>query len=170
MQLVSIPGNMRLEVNETDTAYITPVTITPTGMEMVRNRNDTWAFNSQGFLRTHRTTRKAFFVPDSRCPIPTDRLENYRRTTVHTEWQQRRLRRQVPRPQQVTTKESPTRTNLDRRNMVQSEERNTSPWQHTTTTKSIAFSGNTFARNSKRINISSRATTTTDKRHSQEND
>ena len=84
MQLVNIPGNMRLEVNETDTAYITPVTITPTGMEIVRNRNDTWTFNSQGFLvRTHRTTRKALFVPDSRCPIPTERLENYRRTIVH---------------------------------------------------------------------------------------
>ena len=84
MQLVNIPGNMRLEVNETNTAYITPVTITPTGMEIVRNRNDTWTFNSQGFLvRTRRTTRKALFVPDSRCPIPTDRLENYRRTIVH---------------------------------------------------------------------------------------
>ena len=84
MQLVNIPGNMRLEVNETDIAYITPVTITPTGMEIVRNRNDTWTFNSQGFLvRTHRTARKVLFVPDSRCPIPTERLENYRRTVVH---------------------------------------------------------------------------------------
>ena len=87
MQLVKIPGNMRLEVNKTDTALtanITPVTITPTGMEIVRNRNDTWTFNSQGFLvRTHRTTRKALFAPDSRCPIPTDRLENYRSTIVH---------------------------------------------------------------------------------------
>ena len=84
MQLVNIPGNMRLEVNETDIAYITPVTITPTGMEIVRNGNDTWTFNSQGFLvRTHRTTRKALFVPDSRCPLPTGRLENYRRTIVH---------------------------------------------------------------------------------------
>ena len=53
-------------------------------MEVVRNRNDTWTFNTQGFLvRTHRTTRKALFVPDSRCPIPTDRLENYRRTIVY---------------------------------------------------------------------------------------
>ena len=34
-------------------------------------------------MRTHRTTRKALFVPDSRCPIPTERLENYRRTIVH---------------------------------------------------------------------------------------
>ena len=87
MQLVNIPGNMRLEVNKTETGVtsrIAPVTITPTGMEIVRNRNDTWTFNCQGFLvRTHRTTRKALFVPDSRCPIPTERLENYRRTIVH---------------------------------------------------------------------------------------
>ena len=78
---------MRLEVNKTETGFtshIAPVTITPTGMEIVRNRNDTWTFNTQGFLvRTHRTTRKALFVPDSRCPIPTDRLENYRRTIVY---------------------------------------------------------------------------------------
>ena len=84
VKLVNIPGNMKLDICTTGTtgsAAITPVTITPTGMEVLRNRNDTWTFNSQGFLvRTHRTTRKALFVPDSRCPIPTDRLENYRRT------------------------------------------------------------------------------------------
>ena len=87
MKLVNIPGNMKLDISMTGTtgsAAITPVTITPTGMEVVRNRNDTWTFNTQGFLvRTHRTTRKALFVPDSRCPIPTDRLENYRRTIVY---------------------------------------------------------------------------------------
>ena len=30
-------------------------------------------------VRTHRTTRKALFVPDRRRPIPTDRLENYQK-------------------------------------------------------------------------------------------
>jgi len=64
-------------MTETKSAAITPV-------EVLRNRNDTWTFKTQGFLvRTHRSTRKALFVPDSRCPIPTDRLENYRRTIVH---------------------------------------------------------------------------------------
>ena len=49
-------------------------------MEILRNKNDLWTFNSQGFLvRVHRTTRKALFMPDSRCPVPTERL-NYRRT------------------------------------------------------------------------------------------
>ena len=63
VQLVNIPGNMRLDINWTETtgtARISPVTLTPTGMEAIRNRNDTWTFNTQGFLvRTHRTTRKA---------------------------------------------------------------------------------------------------------------
>ena len=87
MKLVTSQANMKLDISMTGTtgsAAITPVTITPTGMEVVRNRNDTWTFNTQGFrVRTHRTTRKALFVPDSRCPIPTDRLENYRRTIVY---------------------------------------------------------------------------------------
>ena len=33
-------------------------------------------------MRVHRTQRKALFTPDDRCPVPTDRLENYRRTIV----------------------------------------------------------------------------------------
>jgi hypothetical protein len=77
---------MRLEVNPTTegtTARIAPVTLTPTGMEILRNKNDLWTFNSQGFLvRVHRTQRKALFMPDSRCPVPTGRLENYRRTVI----------------------------------------------------------------------------------------
>ena len=87
MRLVNIPGNMKLDISTTGTtgsAAITPATITLTGMEVLRNKNAPWTFNEQGFLvRTHRTTRKALFVPDSRCPIPTDRLENYRRTIVY---------------------------------------------------------------------------------------
>ena len=84
--LVTLPINMRLEVNQTaegTTAQIAPVTLTPTGMEVLRNKNDLWTFNSQGFLvRVHRTTRKALFMPDSRCPVPTERLENYRRIFI----------------------------------------------------------------------------------------
>ena len=65
------------------TARIAPVTLTPTGMEILRNNNDLWTFNSQGFLvRVHRTQRNALFMPDSRCPAPTERLENYRRTVI----------------------------------------------------------------------------------------
>ena len=87
VKLVNIPSNSKLDICKTETresASITPVTLTPTGMEVLRNRNDTWTFNTQGFLvTTHRTTRNALFVPDSRCPIPTGRLENYRRTIVY---------------------------------------------------------------------------------------
>ena len=86
MELVNIPGNMQLEVRQTNrraTAQITPVTLTPTGIKVLRNRNVLWTFNNQGYLvRVHRTQRKAFFVPDARCPVPTDRLEKYRRTIV----------------------------------------------------------------------------------------
>ena len=85
-EFVHIPVNMQLEVHQTTqgtTAKITPVTLTPTGMEVLRNRNDLWTFNSQGYLvRLHRTQRNALFVPDQRCPVPTTRLENYRRTIV----------------------------------------------------------------------------------------
>ena len=84
--LITLPANLRLEVSQTaegTIAKIAPVTLTPTGMEVLRNKNDLWTFNSQGFLvRIHRTTRKALFMPDSRCPVPTERLENYRRTII----------------------------------------------------------------------------------------
>ena len=77
---------MRLEVNQTTegtTARTAPVTLTPAGMEILRNKNGLCTFNSQGFLvRVHRTQRKALFMPDSRCPVPTERLENYRRTVI----------------------------------------------------------------------------------------
>ena len=84
MEFVNIPANMQLEVHQTTqgtTAKITPVTLTPAGMEVLRNRNDLWTFNNQGYLvRAHRTQLKALFVPDQWCPVPTARLENYRRT------------------------------------------------------------------------------------------
>ena len=86
MEFVNIPVNMQLEVHQRTqgtTAKITPVTLTPAGMEVLRNRNDLWSFNNQGYLvRVHRPQRKALFVPDQRCPVPTARLENYRRTIV----------------------------------------------------------------------------------------
>ena len=66
--LVTIPANMRLEANQTaegPTARIAPGTLTPAGMESLRNQNDLWTFNNQGFLvRVHRTTRKALFMPE----------------------------------------------------------------------------------------------------------
>ena len=77
---------MRPDIRQTTegaTAEVMPVTLTPTGMEALRNKNDLWTFNAQGYLvRVHRTQRKALFTPDDRCPVPTDRLENYRRTIV----------------------------------------------------------------------------------------
>ena len=84
--LVALPANIRLGVNQTaggTTATITPVSLTPTGMEVLRNRNGLWTFNSQAFLvRAHRTPRKAIFMPDNDCPISTERSENYRRSVI----------------------------------------------------------------------------------------
>ena len=84
MEFVNIPVNMPLEVHQTTqgtTTKITPVTRTPTGMEVLRKRCDLWTFSNQGYLvRTHRTQRKALFAQDQQCPVPTERLENFRRT------------------------------------------------------------------------------------------
>jgi hypothetical protein len=92
MGLVNIPVNMRLEVHQTTqgaTAKITPVTLTPRGVEVLRNRKDLWTFNIQGYLaRGRRTQRKALFMPDQRCPVPTERLENFRRTCKKKQWLQ----------------------------------------------------------------------------------
>ena len=58
--LVVLPINMRLEVNQTaegTTARVAPVTLTPTGMEINRNKNDLWTFNIQGFLATEHNAK-----------------------------------------------------------------------------------------------------------------
>ena len=47
MEFVNIPVDMQLEVHQTTqgtTAIITPVTLIPAGMEVLRNRNDLWTF------------------------------------------------------------------------------------------------------------------------------
>ena len=139
--LITLPANMRLEVNQTTegpTARIAPVTLTPTGMEILCNKNDLWTFNNQGFLvRVHRTTRKALFMPDSRCPVPTDRLENYRRTVIHRPNNNTEV---IEEAYQDFDKKQQKRT-IQGNNWtgetwfkVQSEKGNTSSRQHTTTT------------------------------------
>ena len=58
--LVALPVNMRLEANQTaegTTARVAPVTLTPTGMEINRNKNDLWTFNIQGFLATEHNAK-----------------------------------------------------------------------------------------------------------------
>jgi len=59
--------------------------------------------------------RKAFFSPHKTCPVPTNELENYRRTIVK-DWT-----RTMKILSTTTTETSPTRTSLDRRVMVQAE-------------------------------------------------
>ena len=81
------PINTRLDVSETEQgikATISPVTLTPTGAKWVTHNNDVWMYNSQGFLvRLHKRQRQATYIPDKQCPVPMDKLEDYRRTIAH---------------------------------------------------------------------------------------
>ena len=81
------PINTRLDVAETEQgikATISPVTLTPTGAKWVTHNNDVWMYNSQGFLvRLHKRQRQTTYIPDKQCPVPVDKLEDYRRTIAH---------------------------------------------------------------------------------------
>ena len=83
-----------------------------------------------------------------------------------TQWQQRRLWGQVSRSQKATTEKSPAWTNVDRRNVVQSEERNHSPRQQTTTATSSTISNIQGTRSNNDISVIS--TTAGDKTYIQE--
>ena len=78
------PVNTRLDIAETEQsikATISPVTMTPTGAKWVTHNNDIWIYNSQGFLvRLHKRQRQATYIPDKQCPVPLDKLEDYRGT------------------------------------------------------------------------------------------
>ena len=62
-------------------------TLTPQGAQYTGYAGDYWQFNSQGELvRVHRHYRKTMLTPTrTQCPVSTDRLENYRRTTIKGE-------------------------------------------------------------------------------------
>ena len=87
MVIDPLPGT-QLEIKDTPTrrrAVIAPTTLTPTGAEPMRGGNtDLWMFNNEGFLvRIHKRLRKALFTPDNTgCPVPTEHLDNLRRTSV----------------------------------------------------------------------------------------
>ena len=78
------PINTRLDITETKQgikATISPVTMTPTGAKWVTHNNDIWIYNSEEFLvRLHKRQRQATYAPDNQCPVPVDKLEDYRRT------------------------------------------------------------------------------------------
>ena len=84
-----LPSNYRLDVHDTPDgikAMISPITVTPTGAQWVTHQHGIWTYNSQGFLvRIHKARRKATFMPDKGCPVPMDKLENYRRTIANKE-------------------------------------------------------------------------------------
>ena len=85
--VVPIPPNHTLQIHQTSEgtiAMIAPTMLTPQGPEpTLGGNNDYWTYNNEGYLvRVHRAKRKALFLPYKTCPVPTDRLENYRRTIV----------------------------------------------------------------------------------------
>ena len=131
MEFVNIPVNMQLEVHLTTqgtTAKITPATLTPTGMQVLRNKNDLWTFSNQGYLvRAHRTQRKAFFVPDqfnqkvwrtSEEQLSEEAMATQRTLKTHT-------KHSTPSSKRESLEE-----NLGQEK--RGSERNTSPRQHTT--------------------------------------
>ena len=119
MKTTGTPINARSDISETEQgikAMIFPVTMTPTGAIWVTRTNDTWIYNSQGFLaRLHTRQRQATYIPDKQCPAPIDKLEDYRRTL-----EQRRdgTTEQLQQLAANTGKESIGWTTMDRRNMV----------------------------------------------------
>ena len=85
--VIPIPANYQLQIQHTPEgtiAMIAPTTLTPQGPEPILDgNNDFWTYNNEGYLvRVHKTRRKALFLPYKTCPIPVDKLENYRRTIV----------------------------------------------------------------------------------------
>ena len=87
VKVTTVPRTERLDVHDTPDgikATISPVTLTPQGAQWVTHNNDIWMYNSQGYLvRLHKRQRRALYTPDQQCPVPEDKLENYRRTIVH---------------------------------------------------------------------------------------
>ena len=81
------PPNYKLDVHETQQgikATISPITLTPGGAQWVTHQHDIWTYNSQGYLvRLHKAKRRATYMPDQQCPVPMDKLEDYRRTIAH---------------------------------------------------------------------------------------
>ena len=63
---------------------ISPITLTPRGAQWVTHQHDIWACNSQGYLvRLHKAKRRAIYIPDQQCPVPMDKLQDYRRMIAH---------------------------------------------------------------------------------------
>ena len=87
VKTTGVPDNYKLDVHEAQEgikATISPITLTPAGAQWVTHQHDIWTYNSQGYLvRVHKTKRRATYMPDQTCPVPTNKLEDYRRTIAH---------------------------------------------------------------------------------------
>ena len=87
VKTTGVPDNYKLDVHETPEgikAVFSPITQSPSGPQWVTHQHDIWIYNGQGYLvRVHKARRKATYMPDKTCPVPMDKLEDYRRTIAH---------------------------------------------------------------------------------------
>ena len=90
-EIATLPRGTELKVDNTEQGQVAMIasttTLTPQGAQYTGYAGDYRQFNSQGELvRVHRQYRKTMFTPTrTQCPVSTDRLENYRRTTIKGE-------------------------------------------------------------------------------------
>ena len=125
--VIPIPANYQLQIQQTaegTIAMIAPTTLTPQGPEpILGGNNDFWTYNNEGYLvRVHKTRRKALFLPYKTCPIPVDKLENYRRTIVRRpDKNNEDFEEQFQSMSNKQQKRVLQGTSLDRRNLVQVE-------------------------------------------------
>ena len=87
-EITALPKRTKLQIHSTEQGQIGMIapttTLTPQGTADTGYAGDYWQFNTKGELaRVHRQYRKTLFTPSrTQCPIPTEQLEDYRRTTI----------------------------------------------------------------------------------------
>jgi hypothetical protein len=75
------PPNYKLDVHDTQQGIKATISPIPSPWEK-KEHNGT--YSSQGHLvRLHKAKRRATYMPDQQCPVPMDKLEDYRRTIAH---------------------------------------------------------------------------------------
>ena len=87
-EITTLPRGTKLQIQSTQQGQIGMIapttTLTPQGPADTGYAGDYWQFNTQGeIVKVHRQYRKTLFMTSrTQCPIPTEQLEDYRRTTI----------------------------------------------------------------------------------------
>ena len=85
---ITHPNGFEAKLRAKEGTYFLPVNNTGTPpnykLDVHDTQHDIWTYNSQGYLvRLHKAKRRATYMPDQQCPVPMDKLEDYRRTIAH---------------------------------------------------------------------------------------